>query len=229
MVLKYSSFYDRQRKTNMKKFLTCGTLLFLGSCSVLWAQENKPDTLSRVVTGEDMIPLVEEPPTQNSAPTNVRLSTPLINVDLIFDLYNKDIDFIIDYAGQASGSVSGYKPKKPSEKEVAEIVDSSKAKKEQPQTGSYSKEDASYNRAMTDLHTSQKLFSDRLYEEALRAIDKSINGAPNIALAHSVRGSILFMLRQIPEARKSWERALELDPTMDNVRAILYRLYQNNQ
>jgi tetratricopeptide (TPR) repeat protein len=45
-----------------------------------------------------------------------------------------------------------------------------------------------------------------------------------MALAYAVRGSIYYMLRQFPEAKLSWEKALELDPSMDNVRAILYRM-----
>ena len=52
----------------------------------------------------------------------------------------------------------------------------------------------------------------------------SIEAAPNMALAYAVRGSVFYMLRQFPDAKLSWEKALELDPSMDNVRAILYRM-----
>jgi Tfp pilus assembly protein PilF len=90
---------------------------------------------------------------------------------------------------------------------------------------SYSKEDAEYNKAMVKLNSAQRLFSRKRYADALREIDGAISSAPNIALSHSVKGSIHYMLKQNLEAKASWEKALELDPTQDNVRAILLRMY----
>ena len=97
-------------------------------------------------------------------------------------------------------------------------------KKKQAKQGTYTKEDADYNKALFSLQEAQKLFSERRYSQALAEINKSVDSPPNMALAYAVRGSIYYMLRQLPEAKSSWEKALELDPSMDNVRAILYRM-----
>lgn len=188
-----------------------------------------------------------------SAPASVKLNTPTLNMDVMLDLYNKDIDFTIDYSGQSlkqppaqgagregeetkQGSVKQKKRAseaadellKPKEEDLSsdiqDIVDTSRVKKKQAKQGTYTKEDADYNKALYSLQQAQKLFSERRYAQALTEINKSVEAAPNMALAYAVRGSVYFMLRQFPDAKLSWEKALELDPSMDNVRAILYRM-----
>ena len=188
-----------------------------------------------------------------SAPASVKLNTPTLNMDVMLDLYNKDIDFMIDYSGQSlkqppaqgagkegeENKVGSAKQKKraseaadellkPKEEDLSsdiqDIVDTSKVKKKQAKQGTYTKEDADYNKALYSLQQAQKLFSERRYAQALTEINKSVEAAPNMALAYAVRGSVYFMLRQYPDAKLSWEKALELDPSMDNVRAILYRM-----
>jgi tetratricopeptide (TPR) repeat protein len=172
-------------------------------------------------------------------------------MDVLLDLYNKDIDFTIDYSGKGlkqngqTGNDEEQQPRrtanqkkrsagatdellKPQEEDLAsdiqDIVDTSKVKKKQPRQGTFTKDDADYNKALDNLQEAQNLFSERRYLQALSEINKSVEAAPNMALAYAVRGSIYYMLRQFPEAKLSWEKALELDPSMDNVRAILYRM-----
>ncbi|HTX18126.1 MAG TPA: tetratricopeptide repeat protein [Bacteroidota bacterium] len=185
-----------------------------------------------------------------SAPASVKLNTPTLNMDVMLDLYNKDIDFTIDYSGKAlkqptsapqkeeeqaeetprerreaaKATEEMLKPKEDLTSDIRDIVDTSKARRKALRQGSYTKEDADYNRALFSLQEAQRLFSERRYTEALAEINKSIDAAPNMALAYAVRGSVYFMLRQFAEAKVSWEKALELDPSMDNVRAILYRM-----
>lgn len=185
-------------------------------------------------------PMMDERPV-TSAPTNVKMTTPLISIDLIMDLYNKDIDFEIEYNGTTGAGLSNLGKKRPSEQEVEKMVteqmDSSGVKKngKDRKNGKeivredggkpYTPEDANYNKAMISLNNAQQLFASRRYTEALSEVNRSITFAPNIAMSYSVKGSVHYMLRQVSEAKRSWERALELDPTMDNVRAILLRMY----
>jgi tetratricopeptide (TPR) repeat protein len=168
-------------------------------------------------------------------------------MDVLLDLYNKDIDFTIDYSGRAlkqpaqNTEKAEEAPKqkrrageateellKPREEDltsdIRDIVDTSKVRKKQDRQGTYTKEDADYNKALYSLQEAQRLFSERKYQQALAQINLSIEAAPNMALAYAVRGSVFYMLRQLPDAKLSWEKALELDPSMDNVRAILYRM-----
>ncbi len=211
---------------------------------------------------QDSLQTQQNTPQQNaaipSAPATVRLNTPTLNMDVLLDLYNRDIDFSIDYSGKAfkppanaseitspqqGGQPSGKPVRqerreqaqevtdqllKPREEDISsdiqDIVDTSKIKRQQ-RTGTYTKEDADYNRALFSLQEAQRLFSLKRYTQALVEINKSIDAAPNLALAHAIKGSVYYMLQNMQQAKISWEKALELDPSMDNVRAILYRLY----
>lgn len=238
----------------------------------LYSQEEK-DT-GKVIPKENDV---------QSAPTSVKLNTPTLNMDVLLDLYSKDIDFTVDYTGKSftkpknveQGNISPEKekpkyykdengnikyieeppkyfidqdgnvryiddrprrnslseiedPKRVRDEdlagEITDIIDTSKVKRKGTLSGSYTKEDADYNKALYNLQIAQNLFSRKKYKEALVEIEKSIFSAPNLALAHAVRGSIFFMLKRKEEAKSSWEKALELDPAMDNVRAILYRM-----
>lgn len=167
----------------------------------------------------------------------IKISSPLINVQLLMNLLNEKTEFVIEYSGAAPRKIT--KPtdlpdkKVPTEKEISTLVNDAvakndsakKAKQDSLGRNSYSKEDADYNKAMAKLNSAQRLFSRKRYADALREIDGAITAAPNIALSHSVKGSIHYMLKQNLEAKSSWERALELDPAQDNVRAILLRMY----
>jgi tetratricopeptide (TPR) repeat protein len=162
--------------------------------------------------------------------TNVKLNSPILNIDLIMDLYNRDIDFDIEYSSSSSKVISSGVKAKPSESDVAKVVtsptnDSLKSNQGDKDNTPYTIQDANYNKAMVHLSNAQKFFSGQKYSNALIEINRSIQFAPNIALARAVKGSILYMLKQPDEAKQSWERALELDPTMENVRALLLRMY----
>ena len=168
---------------------------------------------------------------------SVKMNSPLINIQLLMNLLSEKTEFVIEYSG--SSPRKNVKPaessdkKGPTEKEISSLVSEAVAKNDslkkamQDSLGrnSYSKEDAEYNKAMVKLNSAQRLFSRKRYADALREIDGAISSAPNIALSHSVKGSIHYMLKQNLEAKASWEKALELDPTQDNVRAILLRMY----
>ena len=190
-------------------------------------------------------PVQEAPKPMTPNQPKISINTPIISIDLIMDLYDRDIDFDIEYSGKAISKFLESLPKKKraapgedgdeeteatSKKNVSELISETAQERRrqimlEPDTSKYSQQDADYNKAMVSLNNAQKNFSDRRYNEALREINRSIESAKNIALAHAVKGSVLFMLRDMEGAKKSWERALELDPTMDNVRAILLRMY----
>jgi tetratricopeptide (TPR) repeat protein len=230
-----------------------GVALFFyafSSCGI--AQESSPAKVDSVAKGHlNSLATPSKESGTSSAPASVKLNTPTLNMDVLLDLYNKDIDFTIDYSGKGlkqngqTGNDEEQQPKrtanqkkrtasatdellKPQEEDLAsdiqDIVDTSKVKKKQPRQGTFTKDDADYNKALDNLQEAQNLFSERRYLQALSEINKSVEAAPNMALAYAVRGSIYYMLRQFPEAKLSWEKALELDPSMDNVRAILYRM-----
>lgn len=75
---------------------------------------------------------------------------------------------------------------------------------------------------LDDLFTAQKLFYKKRYIEALKAVQRSLS-KQETAIGYSIEGSLYFVLGDIDAAVSSWNRALELDPNMDDVREALYR------
>jgi tetratricopeptide (TPR) repeat protein len=172
-----------------------------------------------------------------SAITSITIQSPVISIDLLMDLYDKNIDFDMSYTGANMPVFHADSVKRrPSDGEESTIVPPVSSKRTESEskpaiqedgtkTKQYTMDDAMYNKAMIYLNNAQKYFSAKRYPDALVEINKSIDFAPNIALAHSVKGSIMYVLRRTGDAKQSWERALELDPTLDNIRALLLHIY----
>jgi tetratricopeptide (TPR) repeat protein len=75
---------------------------------------------------------------------------------------------------------------------------------------------------LDDLFAAQKLFYKKRYNEALKMVQRSL-AKQETAIGYSIEGSLYFVLGDIESAISSWNRALELDPNMDDVREALYR------
>ena len=89
----------------MKRVLIA-VLFVVALSSFSFAQENvQGDSASKNQTKPQSASQKETAPSKESgtpsAPASVKLTTPTLNMDVLLDLYNKDIDFTIDYSGQA--------------------------------------------------------------------------------------------------------------------------------
>lgn len=87
------------------------------------------------------------------------------------------------------------------------------------------KEKLSRSETMTKhILSAQSLFYKKEYWDALDQTNTALELIPDSAQAHALKGSIYYKMGLLPEARASWEQALELDPELDQVRASLARL-----
>jgi tetratricopeptide (TPR) repeat protein len=87
------------------------------------------------------------------------------------------------------------------------------------------KEKLSRSETMTKhILSAQSLFYKKEYWDALDQTNAALELIPDSAQAHALKGSIYYKMGLLPEARTSWEHALELDPELDQVRASLARL-----
>ncbi|GAA6146134.1 tetratricopeptide repeat protein [Thalassolituus maritimus] len=87
------------------------------------------------------------------------------------------------------------------------------------------KEKLSRSETMTKhILSAQSLFYKKEYWDALDQTNDALELIPDSAQAHALKGSIYYKMGLLPEARASWEQALELDPELDQVRASLARL-----
>lgn len=67
----------------------------------------------------------------------------------------------------------------------------------------------------------QKFFYLRQYDAALKNVNEAISISPTVALAHKLRGSILYKMEKYERAAAAWTRALELDPGAEDVILML--------
>jgi len=78
--------------------------------------------------------------------------------------------------------------------------------------------------ASKHLFNAQSLFYKNQYSESISEVDKAIAVSPELAIAHALKGSIYYQLDQKESAKESWQKALELDSEMTEVRQSLERL-----
>ncbi len=72
----------------------------------------------------------------------------------------------------------------------------------------------------------QRFTLNREFERAQAEIDKILALAPNFARAYSMRGSIYFVQKNLPESLKWYEMALKADPQMDEAVKMIARVNQ---
>ncbi len=70
----------------------------------------------------------------------------------------------------------------------------------------------------------QKFTLNREFERAQAEIDKILVAAPNFARAYSMRASIYFVQKNLPESLKWYEMALKADPQMDEAVKMIARV-----
>ena len=75
----------------------------------------------------------------------------------------------------------------------------------------------------------QTYFFEKKYARALEEVNRAIEYSPQSAVAHSLKGSIYFKLGDKELAKKSWETALKLDGSLDNVKTMLKQMELQDQ
>jgi tetratricopeptide (TPR) repeat protein len=74
------------------------------------------------------------------------------------------------------------------------------------------------------IFSAQSLFYKKQYWQSLDETNKALELVPDSAQAHALKGSIYYKMGLSAEAKASWQQALEIDPTMEQVKTSLARL-----
>jgi len=74
------------------------------------------------------------------------------------------------------------------------------------------------------IFSAQSLFYKKQYWQSLDETNKALELVPDSAQAHALKGSIYYKMGLTPEAKASWQQALEIDPNMEQVKSSLARL-----
>jgi tetratricopeptide (TPR) repeat protein len=70
----------------------------------------------------------------------------------------------------------------------------------------------------------QEHVATRRYAEALSLLRDLEKDEPNLAETYVLKGSVYLMLNDSTQARSAWEKALSLDPSLDDVRVQLNKI-----
>ncbi len=74
------------------------------------------------------------------------------------------------------------------------------------------------------IFSAQSLFYKKQYWQSLDETNRALELVPDSAQAHALKGSIYYKMGLKDEAKASWQQALEIDPSMDQVKTSLARL-----
>jgi tetratricopeptide (TPR) repeat protein len=74
------------------------------------------------------------------------------------------------------------------------------------------------------IFSAQSLFYKKQYWKSLDETNKALELVPNSAQAYALKGSIYYKMGLSDEAKSSWQQALAIDPTMEQVKTSLARL-----
>lgn len=74
------------------------------------------------------------------------------------------------------------------------------------------------------IFNAQSLFYKKRFWQSLDETNKALELVPDSAQAHALKGSIYYKMGLNDEAKSSWQQALAIDPSMDQVKAGLARL-----
>ncbi|WP_396587269.1 tetratricopeptide repeat protein [Bermanella sp. R86510] len=80
---------------------------------------------------------------------------------------------------------------------------------------------ALFSSATKHMLNAQALFYRKSYWKALEETNRAMSLVPSSAQAHALKGSIYYRMGRKSDARESWEKALSLDPTLNDVKESL--------
>lgn len=80
---------------------------------------------------------------------------------------------------------------------------------------------ALFSKATKHMLSAQALFYRKSYWKALEETNKAVSLVPSSAQAHALKGSIYYKMGRKKDAKRSWQAALKLDPSLTDVKESL--------
>lgn len=151
------------------------------------------------------------------------------DVLLTLDAGDSDVKFIMDLPGKAVASED--EAVSEMNEDTTDYPDDNEAEKIHEKLNDNAEQQEKTKNQQVENTTkhilnAQSLFYKKQYWQALDETNSALDNLPDSAQAHALKGSIYYKMGLLPEARSSWEQALKLDPSLDQVKASLDRLKQ---
>ena len=84
-------------------------------------------------------------------------------------------------------------------------------------------------KSVQQIFSIQELTAQKRYVDALASLKKLEESEPNLVEVYVMRGSIYVLLNDTAQARREWEKALKMDPTMDSLKVRLLTLAKEDK
>lgn len=161
-------------------------------------------------------------PNDTSRPGMIHIKrfTDEYTISLVLDASEENIFFVMDLP--AADQIETVPALKPGEKPKQDKKDEPAATPSEPEKNKPVA--SSENLAGKHIVYAQTYFFEKKYGRALDEVNRALEFTPNSALAHSLKGTIHYKKGERDAARAAWQKALELDPGMDNVKNMLEQL-----
>lgn len=151
------------------------------------------------------------------------------DVLLTLDAGDSDVKFVMDLPGKTVQPEAEIPQE--ADEDITEILDDKTAEEIHENLNANAQQQEKNKNQRVENTTkhilnAQSLFYKKQYWQALDETNAALDNLPDSAQAHALKGSIYYKMGLLPEARSSWEQALKLDPSLDQVKASLDRLKQ---
>jgi len=160
---------------------------------------------------------------------HIQRHTKEYSISMVLDASDENIYFVMDLPQEEiETEILPVVEEPPAEEEpvVEETVAEEPVVEEPPvvEEEKAAKPELDETRASKYVLYAQTYFLEKKYARALEEVNRALGYSPNSAVAHSLKGSIYFKLNEKDLAKGSWEKALKLDESLDNVKQMLEKL-----
>ena len=221
----------RQKMTMTKIMLLLAVLVSASACAMKPPQGNgqsngnsfnEPRGDSQVK--RQSVKMINEP-----GMIHIQRHTKEYSISMVLDASDENIYFVMDLPQEEiETEILPVVEDPPAEEEpvVEETVAEEPVIEEPPlvEEEAAAKPELDETRASKYVLYAQTYFLEKKYARALEEVNRALGYSPNSAVAHSLKGSIYFKLNERDMAKGSWERALKLDESLDNVKQMLDKL-----
>ena len=154
------------------------------------------------------------------------------DVLLTLDAGDSDVSFSMKLPGKKESfteQAEAIAERMPEQEDTLEMLDEEKAELHEKELVKRNEVLAqqkvdSYHQATKLILAAQSLFYKKQYWQSLDETNRALELVPDSAQAHALKGSIYYKMGLTEEAKSSWKQALDIDPSMEQVKASLARI-----
>lgn len=164
---------------------------------------------------------VDKPIAPDAGMIRIERHTAGYTISMVLDATDDNVYFVMDLPEDTQ---SDTKPGKPEEEKTSSGSEPKEDEIASPESDPDIARSADPTQSSKHLVYAQTYFFEKKYSRALDEVNRAIEYSPRSAVAYSLKGSIHYKRGERKPARAAWEKALELDPNLENVNNMLQKV-----